>query len=111
MTPASLPYRPAVRGLVFGLVALGLRAATMGLFVVIALREARSGSRLSSSVDFALLVVPAMNLVATLLALVGFGYSAIAAHRKEWGVTLVFAFVTSVVAAVLDIETFVYGTV
>ncbi|HEX6812520.1 MAG TPA: hypothetical protein VF384_12920 [Planctomycetota bacterium] len=83
----------------------------MGIFVLIAMREARSGSGLSSTLDVTLYVVPAMNLVATFMALAGFGYSAIAAHRKEWGVTLVLAFVFSVLAAVGDVDTFVYGAI
>ena len=103
MTSSSQLYRPAVRGLACGLAAIGLRAATMALAVLLASREGPSGS------DAVRIVVPAMNLVATLVALVGVGYSAIAAHRREWGVVLVFAWISSVAAALLDVELFPYA--
>ena len=96
MTTSPTSYRPALRGLLFGLYALGLRAATMGFTCM-------------SSLEVAAQVLPWMNVVASLVALVGVGYSAIAAHRREWGATLVFAFLCSVVAAVFDIEPFVYA--
>src|SRR5262245_15643537 len=104
-------YRPAVRGLVVGLIALGLRAATLGVGVLIASRDAPSGPSLSSSLNAAWQVLPAMNVVALLVALVGVGYSAIAAHRKEWSLILVFAFIFNVSAAVLDIQPFVYAAI
>ena len=40
-----------------------------------------------------------VSLVGRLLSLVGIGYSAIAAHRKEWGLVLVLAWVSSVFGA------------
>ncbi len=108
MTAPSTTYRPALRGLVFGLAAMGLRAATVGLSVLVASREVQHGT-LSSSMNTAMQLLPVMNLVATLVALMGVGYSAIAAHRREWGAVLVLAFVFSVAAAVLDIQPFVYA--
>ena len=103
MTSASQPYRPAVRGLAFGLGAIGLRACTIGLGVLVTSRESLGGY------DKLMVVLPVMNLLATLVALVGVGYSAIAAHRREWGVVLVLAWVSSVAAAVLNVETFTYA--
>jgi len=103
MTSPSKPYKPALRGLVFGLAAIGLRAATMALAVLVTSRESLRGS------DAAMVVLPVMNLAATVVALVGVGYSAIAAHRREWGVVLVFAWISSVAAALLNIDLFPYA--
>ena len=49
-----------------------------------------------------------MNLVATLIALVGVGYAAIAAHRREWGVVLVLAWIASGGAVLYDVQPFVF---
>ena len=103
MTSSSQLYRPAHRGLAFGLAAIGLRAATMALVVLLVSREGPSG------LDAVMILLPVMNLVATLVALVGVGYSAIAAHRREWGVVLVFAWISSVAAALLDVVPFTYA--
>jgi hypothetical protein len=91
------------------MVAMGFRAATMGVTALMASREVTPGSSLASSLDAAFRALPAMNLVGTLVALVGVGYSAIAAHRREWGLVLVIAFAFSVGAAVFDIQPFLYA--
>tara|TARA_R110002073_G_scaffold230826_1_gene391899 strand:+ start:245 stop:460 length:216 start_codon:yes stop_codon:yes gene_type:complete len=52
--------------------------------------------------------LPILNLVGTLVALVGVAYSAIAAHQKQWGVVLVLAWILSVLGVLLEIEPFVY---
>ena len=54
-------------------------------------------------------VLPIVNLAATCLALVGVGYSAIAAHRREWGVVLVLAWIFSVLGVLIEFQPFVYA--
>lgn len=103
MNQASPPYRPALRGLAFGVGAIGLRAGTIGLALLFSARESLD------AYEHWMVALPAMNLLATLFALVGVGYSAIAAHRREWGVVLVLAWISCVAAAVLDIDLFVYA--
>lgn len=109
MTSPSKPYRPAVRGLAFGLAALGLRAVTIGIVALLTSREVESGSGLTAFLQAWAQKLPLMNLIATLVALVGVSYSAIAAHRREWGVVLVLAWISSVVAATFDLEPFMYA--
>lgn len=104
MNSPAKPYRPAVRGLVFGLTALGLRAASIATTTL-----AVADKPLLSS-NAAMEALPVMNLAATILALVGVSYAAIAAHRREWSVALVIAWVSSIAAALLDVGPFVYAT-
>ena len=47
----------------------------------------------------ALQVLPILNLVAGIVALIGVAYAAIASHRGEWGAILVLAWLFSVSAA------------
>lgn len=54
-------------------------------------------------------LLPIFNLVATAIALIGVGYSAIAAHRKEWGLVLVLAWLASILAVLFDVEPFYYA--
>jgi len=80
-------YHRPVRGLEFGLSAVGLRA-------------------LSIVSD-----LPAMHLIdlaVTALALVGVSYSAVAAYRREWGVVLVVAWACSLAAALCPPPPFVH---
>lgn len=89
-------YRPAVRGLVFGVLAVCIRAATVGFLFCTATGPEASGA------------LPILNLLGTLVALVGVAYSAIASHQKQWGVVLVLAWILSVLGVLLEIEPFVY---
>ena len=105
MKPESQPYRPALRGLAFGVGAIGLRACTIGLALLVNACESLDGY------EKLMVALPAMDLLATLVALVGVGYSAIAAHRREWSAVLVLAWICSVAAAVLNIDLFVYADI
>lgn len=102
---AARPYRPAVRGLVFGLVALGLRAASIGIVLLVVLVQE---GRQTFDPAPAIVLLPILNLIASIVALVGVGYAAIAAHRREWGATLVLAWLFSVAAALFDIVPYGY---
>jgi len=105
-TPSTRSYRPAVRGLLFGLAALGLRAVTIGVVLLVMMQqEGRANLDLTEVAQ----LLPIVNLVARLIALVGVGYAAIASHRREWGAVLVLAWLFSVAAALFDIEPFTYA--
>lgn len=100
-------YRPALRGLFFGLTALALRLATVG-FMAWAMARSGPGSPPAPTVAMLWTALPFVSLFVTLVALVGVGYSAIAAHRREWSAALVLAFASSVGAVLLDLQLFVY---
>ena len=110
MHPPPASYRPAVRGLVCGLVAIGVHAATMGLLWFLAMSLGQPGAKASATWDVAWYAVPAMSGIANIIALVGVGYAAIAAHRRERGPILVFAFVASVTAALIDVRPFLFAS-
>ena len=102
-TASRSSYRPAMRGFMWGSIAVGIRCFTMVL-VALAMTaevEGRGGS-------IGLVLLPVLNLLATVVALVGVGYSAIATHRGDRGALLALAWIFSVVAAISDIEPFIF---
>jgi hypothetical protein len=98
-------YRPALRALVLGAAAAVTRAITL---VVVAASTSSDEAR-ALDLDDAALVLAFANPIGTVLALAGVAYAAIAAHRREWGVTLVLAWIASVTAAFYVPELFVYA--
>ena len=101
-------YRPAARALKLGLVALALRAAAVGI-VFLMKPEPPSGvwgsDESGQSLNLALGISSSLtDFIATCLGLIGVGYSAIASHRREWGVVLVLAWIVSVLAALADLH-------
>jgi hypothetical protein len=48
------------------------------------------------------------NFLSLSLGLVGFGYSAIASHRQQWGVVLVLAWISSLLAATTNMYIFAW---
>lgn len=95
-------YRPELRGLVFALVALGLRGVALA-FSVQAMVSKNPGQLTEISVGV-------FNLAAMCTALAGVGYSAIAAHRGRWGLILMLAWLFSVLAVFGEPQPFVYVT-
>jgi len=99
MTPEPRPleksYRPALRGLWFGLAALGLR---VGASVIIgANRFGETGLMVTPAVKS----IPFLDLAYLVALLVSVGYAAIAADRREWGRALVATWLVIAAAAVL----------
>jgi hypothetical protein len=89
--PARTSYRPAVRGLWFGIAALALHVAATAIVWV------HTGP-IGLEVTPATRSVPFLALACHLTALVSVGYAAIATHRREWGRALVATW--SIVAAI-----------
>ena len=90
----------------FGLVALALR----GLAVVLLAQALEGVSEEELDVPLGTAIALwVVYLAGTCAALIGVGYSAIAAHRREWGIVLVLGWVFSVLAVLLLVEPFVYA--
>lgn len=76
----------------------------MGIAVVVAMAQAGEPTDWA----WATPLLPVLNLFGTVVALVGIGYAAIAGHRREWGVVLVLAWISSVVAVLSEVQPFSY---
>lgn len=98
-------YRPAARGLLFGLAATGLRLGAIGTIFLFFLTQDGGFRPDVARMAIALLVLDAL---AVTCALIGVGYSAIAWHRGARGAQVWFAWVFSVVGVVGRIETISY---
>ncbi len=97
--------RHARCALILGFAAVAIRAATLG---AVAFAGGTDGKRAFDLGDASTLLAVA-NPVGSVLALAGVGYSAIAAHRREWSATLVSAWILSVAAALFIPEMFIFA--
>ncbi len=94
-------YHRARRALVLGIAAVATRAATLGAV-------AFAGKAPTFDLNDASVFLAIANPAGTVVALAGVGYCAIAAHRREWSVTLVVAWILSVLAALFIPQMFIY---
>ena len=98
-------YRPAARGLLFGLAATGLRLGAIGAFVLVFLTR---DAGVVPDVTRMTVVLIGLDYTALACALAGVSYSAIAWHRGERGAQVWFAWVFSVVGVVGGVELMPY---
>lgn len=104
-TDADLPnYRPELRGLALGLIALVFR----GLAGVLLMQA--MGSKDLEFAKGASGAAALSNFAAMAVALAGVGYAAIAAHRRRWGGVLVMAWLFSVLAVFGEIQPFAFAS-
>lgn len=90
--------RYARRALVLGAVAAATRAATL------------VAATCALDLSDATLLLAIANPAGTVVALAGAGYCAIASHRREWGVTLVVAWILSALAALFIPDVMFYAS-
>lgn len=100
-----MSYR--LRALVFGMTCLAMRGATL-LGMQLVSSPLADGSAPLAPDHAAYLLLSIANLTGTIVALVGIAYAAIAAHRREWSVMLVLAWIASVVGVFGELKPLVY---
>jgi hypothetical protein len=98
-----------LRGLVFGLSALGVKAAALA-WVYLSYPVDLEQDDFASTMATTMRVMEVFGFASTCVALVGIGYSAIAAHRGEWGVVLVLAWISSLAGVFYELGSFAYAT-
>ncbi|MCA8952323.1 MAG: hypothetical protein KDE27_22625 [Planctomycetes bacterium] len=99
-----MTYRPARRGLAFGIAAVLTRASTLAAVTL----ASSSDDKPAFDLGDASLILSIANPLGTILALAGVAYCAIAAHRRERSAALVIAWILNVVAALYIPELFIY---
>ena len=104
---SSPTYRPALRGLVFGLAALAVKAVALA-WVYLRYPVDLERDDFASTMATTMQAMEVFGLASTCVALIGVGYSAIAAHRGEWGVVLVLAWISSLLGVFYEVGSFVY---
>ena len=96
-SPLKKSHRPVVRGLCFGLAALGLRLIASVIVLVHALDDEGRVIEVTPAVKS----VAFLNLASQVALLVSVGYAAIAAQQREWGRALVATWIVIAATGVL----------